>query len=149
VWSDPKSHKSRVVSLSPGIARMMEAYLDTYVGPEPDALVFKSPTGCLLDPNNFRNDIFQPALEAAGLSGSWRPHDLRHTCASLLAKSGKPLHYIKEHLGHASIVTTEKYQHFYEEDRADITAGMDSLLGRDNLGILLWRPLGSSDPLVL
>ncbi len=36
-------------------------------------------------------------------------HDLRHEYASRLAESGVPLVQVKELLGHASIVTTERY----------------------------------------
>ena len=40
-----------------------------------------------------------------------RVHDLRHAHASWLLAGGADLQVVKERLGHASIVTTEKYLH--------------------------------------
>jgi site-specific recombinase XerD len=49
-----------------------------------------------------------------------RPHDLRHAHASWLLAGGADLQYVKERMGHGSIVTTEKYLHTLEG--ADDTA---------------------------
>jgi site-specific recombinase XerD len=38
-------------------------------------------------------------------------HDLRHAHASWLLAGGADLQVVKERLGHASIVTTERYLH--------------------------------------
>ena len=58
----------------------------------------------------FRNQVWYPAREAAGL-GKTRIHDLRHAHASWLLAGGADLQVVKERLGHASIATTEKYLH--------------------------------------
>jgi integrase len=58
----------------------------------------------------FRNQVWQPALAAAGVTAV-RPHDLRHAHASWLLAGGADLQAVKERLGHASIATTEKYLH--------------------------------------
>ncbi len=50
------------------------------------------------------------ARKAAGLPGL-RVHDLRHAHASWLLAGGADLQVVKERLGHASIVTTERYLH--------------------------------------
>ena len=72
----------------------------------------------------FRDHIWLPTLKAANLGIHVRPHDLRHAHASWLLAGGADLQVVKERLGHASIVTTEKYLHTLPE--ADETA-LDAL----------------------
>ena len=68
-------------------------------------------TGKLLDPHNWRNRIFNKALEKAGLR-KIRIHDLRHTYASFLIQAGESLAYIRDQLGHSSIkMTVDIYGH--------------------------------------
>jgi integrase len=68
----------------------------------------------------FRNNIWNPAVEKAGLSKGVRVHDLRHAHASWLLAGGADLQVVKERLGHGSISTTERYLHTLPE--ADETA---------------------------
>ena len=70
--------------------------------------------------NWFRRSIWAPACEAAGLGFNPRVHDLRHAHASWLLAGGADLQVVKERLGHASIVTTQKYLHTLPD--ADETA---------------------------
>lgn len=43
-------------------------------------------------------------------------HLLRHTAASIMLASGMPLINVQENLGHASLITTEKYLHLLENN---------------------------------
>ena len=58
----------------------------------------------------FRHQVWYPARDTAGLAGL-RVHDLRHAHASWLLAGGADLQVVKDRLGHASIVTTERYLH--------------------------------------
>lgn len=58
---------------------------------------------------DIRGDL-NKAIQQAGLK-NFRPHDLRHTCASYLALSGVPIRTIAEILGHSEIKTTMRYAH--------------------------------------
>ncbi len=72
----------------------------------------------------FRRQVWQPAVQSAGLGIRVRIHDLRHAHASWLLAGGADLQVVKERLGHGSIATTEKYLHTLPE--ADETA-LDAL----------------------
>jgi integrase len=64
--------------------------------------------------------VWYPACESAGLAVRPRFHDLRHAHASWLLAGGADLQVVKERLGHASIITTQRYLHTLPD--ADETA---------------------------
>jgi integrase len=70
--------------------------------------------------NWFRRMVWRPVCEVAGLPGMPRFHDLRHSHASWLLAGGADLQVVKERLGHASIMTTQRYLHTLPD--ADETA---------------------------
>ena len=60
-------------------------------------------------------------LEKTGVKGKphvdkLRLHDLRHTCATNLARAGKDIKLIAQYLGHADVKTTARYIHYQDED---------------------------------
>jgi integrase len=70
--------------------------------------------------NWFRRMVWRPACQAAGLIDLPHFHDLRHSHASWLLAGGADLQVVKERLGHASIMTTQRYLHTLPD--ADETA---------------------------
>jgi integrase len=79
-----------------------------------------------LDPANLVHYHYQPTLEAAGLR-HFRFHDLRHTFGSLLAQAGAPLVYIKEQMGHSSIVITANcYAHLQPAANVGFADSLDA-----------------------
>ena len=64
---------------------------------------------------------FGSACDRAGIE-DFRVHDLRHTCAAWLVTACVPLAEVRDLLGHASIVMTERYAHLAPERvRAAVT----------------------------
>lgn len=59
-------------------------------------------------------------LELANITGKKQNggHLLRHTAASAMLASGLPLMQVQENLGHSSLLTTEKYLHLLDGDKA-------------------------------
>jgi integrase len=114
-----KSKKSRRVDMSRELRRVLielrdQRLLEAFLKGKEDIsheLVFRSPDGAILDPDNLYYRYFQPVLAKAGLR-KIRLHDLRHTFGSLLIQSGASIVYVKEQMGHSSIqVTVDIYGH--------------------------------------
>ncbi len=78
----------------------------------------------------FRRQVWQPAVQAAGLGIRVRIHDLRHAHASWLLAGGADLQVVKERLGHGSIATTEKYLHTLPEADETALAALSRIRGR-------------------
>jgi integrase len=76
----------------------------------------------------FRQQVWQPAVKAAGIPFPVRFHDLRHAHASWLLATGADLQVVKERMGHASITTTEKYLHSLPGADAAAVAVLDATL---------------------
>ena len=72
-----------------------------------DDLVFATPFGCLLDPDNVRQR-WKCALKRAGLPTNVRLYDCRHSHATALLNAGNVnIAWVSARLGHASVQTTE------------------------------------------
>lgn len=90
-------------------------------------LVFTNEAGAPVDPSNFRK-IFDRVTKRAGLSG-WHPHELRHSCASILLAQGVPLEVVSGVLGHSSIrITADFYSHILDPQREQAAEAMSAAL---------------------
>ena len=72
-------------------------------------LVFTSPMGKQIEPNNLRR-AFRKALNEVGIV-DFKPHDLRHTYGTRLAQEGFDIYAIAKLLGHKDIRMTQRYAH--------------------------------------
>lgn len=91
-------------------------------------LVFRSPIGTPVDPDNFRNQTY--ALTTRALGERWSPHELRHSAASLLIAQDVPLKVVSEVLGHSSIrITADVYGHLLDDAGGVAADAMTELLG--------------------
>jgi integrase len=71
-------------------------------------LVFPSPTGSLINLDNWRRRTWKPALQEAGLA--YRPpYQMRHTFATLALAADADLYWVSAQLGHTDISTTLKH----------------------------------------
>lgn len=91
-----------------------------------NGLVFCSTVGTPMSPRNLLRD-FKELLRTANLPDI-RFHDLRHSCASLLAANGVPARVAMEVLGHANITTTQNiYTHVFDDAKRQAADVMDKL----------------------
>jgi integrase-like protein len=107
---DGRRHAEAVRVGRPVLAASMTDRHHAILGqPVPSASVCTVSTNrrrtALLRSGNFRRRFFDPAAMAAGLD-DLRPHDLRHTAASLLVASGANVKAVQRMLGHASAAMT-------------------------------------------
>lgn len=104
VEGTPKTHQTRTVPLAPWLCDQLTSLLENR---HTDVLVFTTPGGYPLRMSNFRREVGNPAVRAAGLDGL-SPHGLRHTAASLYISVGTPPKVVQRILGHRSIVITAR-----------------------------------------
>lgn len=95
---------------------------------KPSEYVFVSVTnGGPLNPGVFY-DAFKKAAKKAEI-GSFRLHDLRHSCASFLAAQGYSRKQVQAILGHANPQITERlYTHLFPDTLADVGDGVEDYL---------------------
>lgn len=91
-------------------------------------LVFRTPFGTPVDPDNFRQATYR--LTERALGTRWSPHSLRHSAASILLAQGVPLKTVSEMLGHSSIrITSDVYGHLLAPARQEAADAMDRAFG--------------------
>jgi integrase len=100
------SQAARSVPFPDDVGRLLWRLLaDRGAGP-----VFLSPRGGRVRDELFRDRVWAPALEAAGVEYA-RPYILRHTAASWLVQAGVPDREIMKILGHSSTALIATYAH--------------------------------------
>jgi len=125
VWTTPKTHRTREVSVPPSL---VPALLSRVVGRPADAVLFTSTNGQVLRLNNWRRRVFAPACQGAGIAGL-KPHDLRHTAASLAVRSGANVKVVQRMLGHASAaMTLDVYSGLFDDDLDAVALAMDAFV---------------------
>jgi integrase len=136
----PKSHQRRSVPLPAFL--LAELQLLTR-GKSPDDLIFTAPGGGPLRNSNFRRDVLDPAAVAVGIPGL-RPHDLRHTAASLAIAAGANVKAVQRMLGHASAaMTLDVYAGLFSDDLDDVAARLHDAATRR--GVSKMCPAGPGD----
>jgi integrase len=137
IFEAPKSGKGRGVRLTRRATAALRAHrkaqLEEKLGRgslwQENGLVFASETGTPIQGRNMMRH-YKIRLERAGLPSTFRFHDLRHTCATLLLKQGVHVKFVQELLGHSDVaLTLNVYSHILP-DMGDAAAGaMDDALG--------------------
>jgi len=91
------------------------------IGDRGSGAVFTSARGDRVRDELFRDRVWQPALEAAGVEYV-RPYVLRHTAASWLVQAGVPPFEVVKMLGHNSMALVNTYLHLAPDQHDRIRA---------------------------
>lgn len=113
-----KNGEPKALPLTPAVVEQLQRFQ----GP-PGALVFPSRLRAA-QPMHFEAH-WRQALAEAGIK-SYRFHDNRHSCASLLAQNGASLLEIADLLGHRQISMTHRYSHLAATHRSAL---VDRVMG--------------------
>jgi integrase len=125
---EPKTDAGRRSVFLPGAVGIALAdHLEQFVPRSPEALVFGTRAGTFLHSANF-GQTFRRAAEAVGLPPV-RPHELRHTGATLAAATGASTKELMRRLGHSSAAAALIYQHAADERDSEIARALDAMLG--------------------
>jgi len=135
VFRKPKGGKTRPVPIPPPLIAVLKAHKAAQAKERLIAgdawedwdLVFCRPNGRPIDPRDDW-DEWKALLTAAGLRDA-RPHDARHTAATLLLEQGVDIRVVQELLGHSSLAVTKRYAHVTSKLARDAA---------DRMGEALW-----------
>lgn len=114
------------MTLPAAVAAVLQDHMQNYVAASPDALLFSTSSGGYLARSNW-NQTFRRAAVAIGLPAV-RPHELRHTGATLAAATGATTKELMRRLGHSSPAAALLYQHAADDRDADIARALDAML---------------------
>ncbi len=93
--------------------------------------LFLGRDGGPMTPGSFWQNVWRPLLRHSGLHCR-KPHDLRHTYASLLIQNRESLAYIRDQLGHHSIkLTVDTYRHLVPGANRAAVDRLDDTTGRN------------------
>ena len=128
----PKNDKPRVLGVRQDLLDLLAARIGR-LGLGRDDLLFPSTEtagGNPLSRNTFRTRVWLPAIDKAQIDFPVRPHDLRHAHASWLLAGGADLKGVMDRMGHAQIMTTQKYLHALPDADQKNLAAFDRTLNR-------------------
>lgn len=133
----PKSGKGRSVIVPPHIRADLLHHLDTYVGRDPTAQLFRAARGCHLNDRVFR-DYLAPALKAIGHE-DMRIHDLRHFAGTQAARVGN-LPETMERLGHSTPKASLIYQGIASGRAEEVAEALSALAKRKSAEVRDHQP---------
>lgn len=107
-----KGSKERFVPVGPTAGAALKRYLEARAARFPAAgdVVFLNSRGGPITRGGFARRLAAVAWRA-GISDPVSPHRVRHTTATAMLEGGASLRVVQELLGHASVLTTQRYTH--------------------------------------
>lgn len=124
----PKSEAGvRTVTIPPPVVAHIERHMAEFAGAGADGFVFTGPNGGPLRRATFYK-AWRKALVAAGMDGTLKPHDLRHTGNTLAAATGASTKELMARMGQSSPRAALLYQHATQDRDEAIAAALGDLM---------------------
>lgn len=120
-----KGGKDRYTLLSDVVLSQLREYYRVY---KPREFLFEGAEGRRHIAERSVQNVFERAVQAAGIRKAVSVHTLRHSFATHLLENGTDLRYIQEILGHQSSKTTEIYTHVSSRVLGKIANPLDQAL---------------------
>lgn len=116
-----KGNKERMGYLNTQSKKAILKYLEIRKKIKPknikdEDMLFLSNKNTKIDVSTIRRFLKKGYRNAGIDENEYSVHTLRHTCATILYKSGQDIKLIQEMLGHSSINTTKIYTHLYDKE---------------------------------
>ena len=118
-----KGKKDRVVTLSPILLEQLRNYYREY---RPKDWLFEGRDGGRYSTRSVQQ-VFKDAKTKAGILQPGGIHTMRHSYATHLLESGTDIRFIKDLLGHNSLLTTLRYTHVSVRQLSQIRSPLDDL----------------------
>ncbi len=133
VEGNTKTKKSkRYVDCIPFARDAVEEQLET--SSKESYYLFLTRDGYRMSPDHFRNEVWAPALDKAGLE--YRPPiQTRHTFATMVLSAGEDVGWVQNMMGHSSLqmIFTRYYAWIPKKTRADGSAFTSSVASEDEV----------------
>ena len=136
-YTTPKNGKGRNIKLTVMAAEALKRHrvrqnaerLQAGADWQDDNLIFCRQDGRPLTRDMVARSNLKPVLKRAGLPEDCTPHQLRHTCATLLLSRGVHPKFVQELLGHATIAQTlDRYSHWIPSMGDQTATAMEAAL---------------------
>jgi integrase len=116
-------------TIHPALAARLAVHVESR-GLGPDDWLFAGPSGSPIRAANWRQRVWLPALDDAGLADPQpTPHSLRHTAIAAWLASGVPAVRAASWAGHSPRVLESTYGHLLDGDHAPVRARLEELFG--------------------
>ena len=120
--------------LSPMLLEVLRAYFKLQAC-KPSKYLFEGMEPGMPYGTRSAQEVFHAAMRKAGIHKRLTFHSLRHSFATHLLEKGVDVKYIKDLLGHLSIITTERYLHVAREQIVQITSPLDYLFKQSGIDL--------------
>jgi integrase len=125
-----KTGEHRSIVLPAAIADELVAHVARYSNDsDPQALVFPAERGSMMNAHNWRERVFRPASERAGVNHGLSPNDLRHTAVAWAISLGADVYTVQRMVGHAKpSITLDVYGYLWDSSQQQLADRMDEAI---------------------